>query len=97
MKDDGQEPWWTRQACQDVDPKVFDGRPAPDRYGVDWSEARHLCVNCPVRQECLTEVLRYPHQEGMDRAFVAGYTPSEIRKFRKQIRRGHGKRYRSGV
>lgn len=45
--------WHKRAACRDGDPKWWDGGP---HYG-EW--ARAICQRCPVRQECLRDVVAW--------------------------------------
>ena len=91
--------WWERAACRDADPRDFEPKKLPNgrrRRGDatikaerDWSVAREICAECPVREECFWEALTHPetligtHEE----MFIAGCTPEEMREFRRKFER----------
>ena len=79
----GQDPpeWHTRAACRapGVDPEWF----WPDRGRPDTAEvARAICATCPVRAECLDDVLaQHSHTGGI----WGGTNEKERRKLRQEM------------
>jgi len=71
--------WWLRAACRGRDPEMFFTGERDPRA------ARKICEGCPVRAECLQDVLK---DETDDRRFGvrAGLTPQERKKLMKERR-----------
>jgi WhiB family transcriptional regulator, redox-sensing transcriptional regulator len=67
--------WRRDAACADVDPEIFYPLDL-DPTGPAVTAARHVCADCPVRLDCLLDVL-----DGEDPALrwgvTAGLTPDE--------------------
>lgn len=65
----GQQPagWRDRAACADTDPAVFYPRPGP-RAAAAVTRAKRICAGCPVRRECLADVMgweQHSHRHGV--------------------------------
>lgn len=76
------EPWAAQAACQQANPELF--FPADGDSHDNWpgiAEARSICASCPVRDECLTEVMdREGQSAGWSRyGLYAGLGPTQRR------------------
>ena len=49
--------WWSRAACQSVDPDLFFPISASGRSLEQVTAAKAICAACPVRRECLAFAL----------------------------------------
>lgn len=59
--------WHSRAACSDSDPDLF----FPDTgSGEQITAAKQVCAGCPVRAECLTDVLNW--EQPSHRSGIAG-------------------------
>ena len=83
--------WYKDAACAkwDVDPEIFAlrKRGAPSRINPDpWTEARKVCGRCPVRNQCLEDVLASDPTGDMERyeLFQGGLTPGELTVLRRR-------------
>lgn len=65
--------WWDQAACRRSDPALFySDRPS------DIAEAKRMCTECPVREECLGYALANDERHGV----WGGLTPVERRESR---------------
>lgn len=79
------EEWWEQGRCRGANPAVFDGVELVNRHDRrDWSEARRLCEECTVIEQCLEFMLSFPFERTIDKAYAAGRTPYELRKLREE-------------
>lgn len=81
-------PNWSRAACRDADPALF----FPD-HGGDWAyaDARAICQGCPVRTECLDDVMAAEGSvsTGYRHGMRGGLTPVErLARYRASTRAG---------
>jgi WhiB family transcriptional regulator, redox-sensing transcriptional regulator len=78
-------PWTARARCAETDPEIF-FPPADDPA----TEARHICAQCPVREDCLAYALDADERFGI----WGGLDPRERQHLRRQQRtaRTAGKR-----
>ncbi len=74
--------WAERAACRDVPTDLFfpDGYQAR-RFQAQIQEAKAVCADCPVRAECLTDVLALSVDRDSNGVY-AGLTPDERRDLR---------------
>lgn len=64
--------WRERAACRDKDPEpVSETGPAL----LQITEAKAVCADCPVQQECLSDAI----EAGLDFGVFGGATPNERR------------------
>jgi len=70
-------PWAARARCADADPELF----FPPGDG-PATEARQICSQCPVRDDCLTYALDAGEQYGI----WGGLDPTERRNLRRRHR-----------
>jgi WhiB family redox-sensing transcriptional regulator len=67
--------WRINAACKGADIDVF-----YNIRGAGYREARQMCHSCPVRNECLTDVMEWERTSGLGRfGFVAGMSPDQRR------------------
>lgn len=78
--------WSLRSACLDEDPDLFFPVGETGRAMVQMEIARRICIECPVRRQCLELALRLGSEHGM----WGGLNPAE----RKAIKRRYIKKYR---
>jgi WhiB family redox-sensing transcriptional regulator len=77
--------WWTKAACLALDREMFFpiSEPGTPARQIVAGPALKICAGCDVRQDCLDDVLRFPHQHGVAggldeddrRALLRGDTP----------------------
>jgi WhiB family redox-sensing transcriptional regulator len=67
-------PWYKEALCAQTDPEAF----FPEKGG-STREAKKVCLNCPVRSDCLSEALRNDEKFGV----FGGLTERERRKIRR--------------
>jgi WhiB family redox-sensing transcriptional regulator len=73
--------WQHHAACRDVPSEVF--FPEKGREGI----AVAICLECPVREECLAHAIEHREDEGI----WGGRTPAQREKIRKAIRLARAK------
>lgn len=67
--------WREQAACKGTELAVFF-----NGTGINYSRARQICAQCPVRGECLLDVMEWENQAPTARhGFVAGMSPDERR------------------
>lgn len=71
--------WADYAACRTMPKSVFFGN-----QGSHYVEARRACASCPVRMDCLSEVLPLVYNE--DRGFRGGLTSRERDDMRPMVR-----------
>lgn len=80
--------WQSEGSCHDHDPELWFPKEDPDGRGgsTSYTEARKICRNCPVFQQCLDHAVN--NHEGY--GIWAGTTPKQRRDIRAQrIRDSH--------
>lgn len=77
--------WYHDAACAGHDPSLWDGVPQTrsSYSGLDFTEARKICMSCPVQRECLLDALQTDSMGTMR----AGKDPRELKKHRDHVRR----------
>lgn len=79
--------WWEKAACIGAASDIF--FPHDTLSNDRWDRARSFCESCPVRQNCLDEVLALEDHD--DRwGMYGGMTPGERRVVRDYRRRNNG-------
>lgn len=73
--DDSELSWQELALCAQTDPEAF----FPEKGG-STREAKKICVNCPVRQECLEYALAHDERFGI----WGGLSERERRKLKKR-------------
>jgi WhiB family transcriptional regulator, redox-sensing transcriptional regulator len=71
--------WRARAACRDEDPDLFAPASYEGRGAAQAEEAKAMCVDCPVKGECLAEAIK----QGDDVTVRGGMTPDERRALRR--------------
>lgn len=72
-------PWVARALCAGMEPEVFFPEGVDGPALLDVANAKAVCANCPVREECLDWALRIGEAHGI----WGGTTPSERRMLRR--------------
>jgi transcription factor WhiB len=74
---DGQQPpaWRDRAACADSDLELFFPRPGP-HAAATVNRAKRICVGCPVRAECLADVMGW-EQHSQRHGVIGGLSARE--------------------
>jgi hypothetical protein len=73
---DEPEPWTKRALCAQTDPDAF----FPEKGG-STREAKRICLDCEVKDECLNYALAHDERFGI----WGGLSERERRKFKKQL------------
>jgi WhiB family transcriptional regulator, redox-sensing transcriptional regulator len=74
------ESWQERALCAQIDPEMW----FPEKGG-STSDAKKVCLGCPVRDECLTYALNHDERFGV----WGGCSERE----RRRMKRGHTDRH----
>ena len=74
--------WWYKGKCSEVGEELFLGTAAK---ASNLTEARKVCVSCPVLKDCLTHALEEPEEWGI----WAGTSAMGRETMRKAIESGH--------
>lgn len=69
--------WWEQAACLGY-PEVFEISHRTKKGMLHLREARELCDGCPVKRDCLKDVMRQGPSDGQFHLFQAGYTTDEL-------------------
>lgn len=79
--------WLAKARCRDEPNLHFDGEEGRTKYGerIRMRErARRMCHECPVYEECLTEVTKIERRLGLQEGIWAGRTKKERAKLLRQ-------------
>jgi WhiB family redox-sensing transcriptional regulator len=75
-----QAEWWSRAACQHVDPDLFFPISATGPARAQLTGAKAVCARCPVRRDCL----RYALAAGPVQGIWGGLSEDERRLLRQR-------------
>lgn len=86
---DTPDPWQDRAICAQTDPDAF----FPEKGG-STREAKKICLDCPVRQECLDYALDHDERFGI----WGGFSERERRRLSRgeDVTPSHGQRHQYG-
>jgi WhiB family transcriptional regulator, redox-sensing transcriptional regulator len=75
-----QSEWWSRAACQQIDPDLFFPISATGPARAQLAGAKAVCARCPVRRDCL----RYALAAGPVQGIWGGLSEDERRLLRQR-------------
>ena len=86
LRTHGSGDWRTQAACRNQDPELFFPIGTTDRAVAQLTKAKAVCHTCPVREPCLTWVLR-SEPLGQEAGVCAGLGEAERRSLKRRAAR----------